>query len=613
MHALIGKTIIYNVSWEDPRVDCELLNLTGNDTILMLTSGGCNVLDMALEGAKRVVAADLNPRQNALLELKIACIKTLTHEQFFQLFASNNQALFLELYPSVIRPKLGEFARGFWDENGAAFFKNVMWSGASGFAAWLLLKIARLVGLGGLIDEARGCATMEEQRAVYRKYSGRVDAVAAILNFTKRLWCPLIAVPASQLHLFGGNIVKLAMDNLFNATHLRSDNYHYFGYLYGCYTRECCPRYLKAENYEALKLAVDRIDVRTGKLHEVAAGYPDGFFSRYILLDHMDWLSMSDILEEWSVFVTKARPDVRFLWRSFSDYQHIAPLKYLTHHPENVQAALAVYPDRVFMYNSTHLATLNPAFTIVPRSEFKPAASVWDDANVLFHNWVHPIKGGDHKARLESFYEGQARSYDVFRHRFLHGRVPMIQAMPTPKGGVWVDLGGGTAANLEHFKGSLTRVFSKVVVLDLCRPLLEVARQRVAANKWEGVVELVEGDACSATTPGLPKAGTVDVVTMSYSLTMIPDWRAALDNATRLLRPGGYLAISDFTVTPEHSWVTRKLWPAVFKTDGVNLNPAHLETLRGSFESTRRLRPTTRFLEGQWMFSPWKLEAITGL
>lgn len=29
--------------------------------------------------------------------------------------------------------------------------------------------------------------------------------------------------------------------------------------------------------------------------------------------------------------------------------------------------------------------------------------------------------------------------------------------------------------------------------------------------------------------------------------------------------------------------------------------------------STRRLRPTTRFLEGQWMFSPWKLEAITGL
>ena len=29
--------------------------------------------------------------------------------------------------------------------------------------------------------------------------------------------------------------------------------------------------------------------------------------------------------------------------------------------------------------------------------------------------------------------------------------------------------------------------------------------------------------------------------------------------------------------------------------------------------SARELRLATRFLEGQWMFSPWKLEAITGL
>ena len=27
----------------------------------------------------------------------------------------------------------------------------------------------------------------------------------------------------------------------------------------------------------------------------------------------------------------------------------------------------------------------------------------------------------------------------------------------------------------------------------------------------------------------------------------------------------------------------------------------------------RRVRPAAPFLEGQWVFSPWKLEAITGL
>jgi hypothetical protein len=372
---------------------------------------------------------------------------------------------------------------------------------------------------------------------VYARYASRIAALASMLNFTKRLWCPLIAVPANQLHLFDGNVVKIAVDNLFLNTHIAADNYFYHGYMYGSYSRECCPRYLKEENFAALKAAVGRVEVRTGTLQEVAASYPDGTFSRYILLDHMDWMPMSMVLDEWAVFVRKARSDVRFLWRSFAAELHIAPLKYLEFHPDNVRAALSMYPDRVAMYNSTHLATLRPGFTVVPRAAYAPPATLRDDLNVLFHNWLHPISGGDHQSRLESFYAGQATSYDSFRHRFLHGRVPMIEAMPTPVGGVWVDLGGGTAANLEHLTGAIDAgVFSKVVVLDLCRPLIDVARQRVEAHGWGGKVELVVGDATDPATPGLPAPGTVDVITMSYSLTMIPDWQAALRNVSQRRR-----------------------------------------------------------------------------
>lgn len=585
MFALIGNTIIYNVSWEDPRLDCEMLDLHAKDTILMLTSGGCNVLDMVLEGPARVVAADLNPRQNALLELKVTAIKYLTHEEFFQLFAASNGPLFRELYRSRLRDHLSPFARAFWDENGTGFFRSVMWSGASGWAAWMLLQICRFMGLGPLIDEVRTCATLDAQRAVYNKYLPRVVRLANIINYTRRIWCPFIAVPASQLNLFEGNIVRLACDNLFLRTHISRDNYHYYGYMYGCYSRECCPRYLKPENFEFLKANVHKIDIRTGTLQDVASGYEDGFFSRYILLDHMDWMPMSMVLDEWSVFVRKASADCRILWRSFSSHQHIAPLKYLTFHPENVRAALAMYPDRVFMYNSTHLATINPEVTIVPRTVFRPRGTVCDDLNVLYHNWFHGISGTDQKARLTSFYEGQARSYDAFRYRFLHGRVPMVEAMPTPAGGVWVDFGGGTASNLE-FLGDNLRTFKKVVIFDLCRPLLDVAAKRVEANPaWKGIVELVEGDATAPVVPGLPAHGTVDLVTFSYSLTMIPDWRAALRNAYALLRPGGYIAVSDFTVRPENSWITRILWPYIFAKDNVYPREAHVDALETMFQT----------------------------
>ena len=159
------------------------------------------------------------------------------------------------------------------------------------------------------------------------------------------------------------------------------------------------------------------------------------------------------VLDEWSVFAVKARDDCRILWRSFSPVQHIAPLKYLQYHPENVTAALLKYPDRVAMYNSTHVATIPKNISFVPRVEYAPRATFGDDMRVLYSNFLHRISGESHKDRLESFYKGQARVYDSFRHRFLHGRVPMVEAMPTPKNGVWVDLGGGTGANMEVRSG----------------------------------------------------------------------------------------------------------------------------------------------------------------
>lgn len=62
-------------------------------------------------------------------------------------------------------------------------------------------------------------------------------------------------------------------------------------------------------------------------------------------------------------------------------------------------------------------------------------------------------------------------------------------------GATWVDIGGGTGANLEYFSGNLNEQFGKVVMLDLCRPLLEVQKTRIATGDFKGVdIAVVEGD-----------------------------------------------------------------------------------------------------------------------
>ncbi|MFH1919211.1 MAG: class I SAM-dependent methyltransferase, partial [Planctomycetota bacterium] len=162
------------------------------------------------------------------------------------------------------------------------------------------------------------------------------------------------------------------------------------------------------------------------------------------------------------------------------------------------------------------------------------------DLRILYHLAVKPIRGKDHAARMESFYAGQAEAYDDFRKRLLKGRQELWDAIDAPEGGVWVDMGGGTGANVERFGPRIERL-GKVYVVDLSASLLEVARKRSDEHGWTNV-EAVEADA----TCYEPAAGPADVVTFSYSLTMIPNWFAALENARAILKPGGLVGVVDF-------------------------------------------------------------------
>src|SRR5262245_1857308 len=101
------------------------------------------------------------------------------------------------------------------------------------------------------------------------------------------------------------------------------------------------------------------------------------------------------------------------------------------------------------------------------------------DLKILYHLALKPVRGIDHAARMESFYAGQAGAYDDFRKRLLKGREELWKAIPEPEGGTWLDMGGGTGANLDFFGNSISRL-GKISVLDLSHSLLEVAKQRIA-------------------------------------------------------------------------------------------------------------------------------------
>jgi S-adenosylmethionine-diacylgycerolhomoserine-N-methlytransferase len=215
--------------------------------------------------------------------------------------------------------------------------------------------------------------------------------------------------------------------------------------------------------------------------------------------------------------------------------------------------------------------------------------SLAGDLRILYHMVLSPIRGGSHAERLESFYSAQAKGYDEFRKHLLKGRAEMYGALDVPTDGVWLDLGAGTGFNLEYL-GDRLRALRQVYLIDLSRSLLQIARERAEHHGWTNV-ETLEADVTTVAPATLP----ADVATFSYSLTMIPDWFAAIDRAWELLRPGGTIGVVDFYVARKyavapfrrHSWFTRSFWPVWFAGDNVFPSSDHVPYLHRRFEVTR--------------------------
>ncbi len=247
-------------------------------------------------------------------------------------------------------------------------------------------------------------------------------------------------------------------------------------YLRGRYSETCCPRYLQREHFAALKDGLaDRIRVHTCTVTDFLQS-PDARISKFVLLDHRDWMSCyhpEALTREWVEILAHAAPGARVIFRG----AHAAP---------------------------SYLDFIDPG-----------------------------LEGGRLRDRL---------------------------------------------------------VFDE----SLARALQRHDRVRDLADRFPNV-RVVEADAVR-----YRPAHLADCVYFSYSLTIIPDWRAAIDNALAMLKPGGTPRVVDFYVSGakpaagerRHGAFARFFWPRWFAHDGVHVTPDQLRCLRRRLPDHRCLERT---------------------
>jgi S-adenosylmethionine-diacylglycerol 3-amino-3-carboxypropyl transferase len=325
-----GHHLVYNACWEDPRLDRVAMKLKPGDHVLVITSAGCNALEYALDEPDRIDTVDVNPRQNALLELKLAAIRRLEYEQFFDLFGRGRLPEWPVLYKKL-RGDLSPSALKYWDRKGKFFHgggrSSFYFRGSAGTFAWGMNGyIDRVAKMRGDIEELLAADSLDEQREIY---FAKVKPVfwGPLIRWTLRrdaAWS-LLGVPRAQRSqlekYYPGGIVQFVedrLDEVFTRMPL-NDNYFWRVYMTGRYTPECCPAYLQRHNFERLKSGlVDRIHVHTKSVLEFLNTNTKPL-THLVLLDHMDWLAERhhDILQEqWQAIVDRSVDGARILWRS---------------------------------------------------------------------------------------------------------------------------------------------------------------------------------------------------------------------------------------------------------------------------------------------------------
>jgi S-adenosylmethionine-diacylgycerolhomoserine-N-methlytransferase len=216
-----------------------------------------------------------------------------------------------------------------------------------------------------------------------------------------------------------------------------------------------------------------------------------------------------------------------------------------------------------------------------------------------------------HAALMDQVYRRQRHIYDLSRKYFLFGRDRMVRELDARPGESIVEIGCGTARNLIQI--AIAYPGTRLYGLDASEQMLITAR--AAAARLGGRISLRQGLAEKLDPAAFGEPEGFEHAIFSYSLSMIPDWRAALNAAASALRPGGHVHVVDFGDL-------KGLWPPAERALRAWLAHFHVAPrgeLLQALEELSRLDPercTLGLLPGRYAFvlkaSPEALAGIAG-
>lgn len=171
----------------------------------------------------------------------------------------------------------------------------------------------------------------------------------------------------------------------------------------------------------------------------------------------------------------------------------------------------------------------------------------------------------DATRRMNRMYRRQRHIYDGTRRYYLLGRDRLIDDLTPGAGASVLEIGCGTGRNLVQ--AARLHPDARFFGIDVSTEMLTSAISAISRRELTRRIRVAHGDGTAFNPLVLFGISQFDHVMISYSLSMITDWRLVLQAAASHLKPGGSLHIVDFGNLEHFPGIARTLlkrWLAIF-------------------------------------------------
>jgi S-adenosylmethionine-diacylglycerol 3-amino-3-carboxypropyl transferase len=312
--------LIFTLNWEDPEMDRLALKIKPGDTMMTITSGGCNTLGFLLQDPSAIFTVDINPSQSYVIELKIAAMKYLDYQVFIGFTGLAPVDDRLMIY-NTFRDKMSDGAIKFWDQKSEIIRKGFLMNGRYETFVRLVSRFVRLIEGNRRVNDLFLDRNPGDQKSFSLK---EWDTSRTRLIFNTFFNKHILARRGLKADYFtfddGSNTFAESFYKRFRKVIMDvpvKGNYFLHLYLKGCYkSLQDVPDYLKEENFMTIKERLDRIKIITMDAQNWLPRMPSNSLNCFAMSNICELMSLDDTLKLFREVIRTGCPDSRICFRN---------------------------------------------------------------------------------------------------------------------------------------------------------------------------------------------------------------------------------------------------------------------------------------------------------